>query len=86
MDYMTKKRIEKQIQQRIYDLVQITHEKYRDLGPLQGTMIVLAINEFKDELLSDTSPLYNSLGSTKEEIAAWIEELFKEEINKYVKL
>ena len=86
MDYMTKKRIEKQIQQRIHDLVNITLEQYRDLGPLQGTMIVLALNEFKDELLSETSPLYQSLGATKEEITEWIEDLFKGEINNYVRL
>ena len=86
MDFKTKNQIEKQIQQRIYDLVQITLEQYRDLGPLQGTMIVLVLNEFKDELLSDTSPLYNSLGSTKEEITEWINELFQTETKKYVQL
>lgn len=86
MDYKTKNHAERLIKQRIHDLVTNAYREYKDYGPLQGTMIFLAINEFKNELLSDPSTMCNSIGASKEYITDWIEELFKEETKKYILL
>ena len=86
MDYEEKLHIERLIKKRIGDLVQIAHEQYRDSGPMLGTMIVLVVSEFKEELLSTQSPLLNAIDASKEDITEWIDNLFRQEIKKYVQL
>ena len=83
MDYKTKIQLEQTIKQQNRELIQDVLNDTEDLGPFQGAMVSMALNNAKETVLSNLLPICNSINSTPAEIKSWLDELFKHELKEY---